>query len=297
MMKNKHSQKFSEPLNRSSNCNAKTRDKRDSINSHSEETIYHRAVQKRGSSSSEGNIVLTDDCLVANINELLLTERARSSEPGDENQQSFEEEDPVPSTSRWVRTSEPRELSIEEKTEQLIKDAEKAKATVFSQTGKNNFEFTARMDEDYLVIGAHIDEAMQTKIVNGEYVDFGKLIPRDRIATEEDERMELVMKNGKAFWVLATGTTTINSFNKWEQAFRIFANIYTMVHPQKASELIQYNHIIHTISMSYLWENVYSYDKEFCMHISKHPNCSWAIILQQAWTMCLKDRLCHEHSP
>ena len=104
--------------------------------------------------------------------------------------------------------------------------------------------------------------------------------------------MELIMKNGRAFWTPATGdVTNINCFAKWEQAFHIYSKVYTSAHPQKASELIQYNHIIHTISMSYIWENVYSYDKEFHLHISKHPNRSWAIILQQAWMMRLKDRL------
>ena len=43
--------------------------------------------------------------------------------------------------------------------------------------------------------------------------------------------------------------------------------------------------------MTYIWENVYSYDKEFRYHISKHPLCSWSVILQQTWTMLIKDRL------
>ena len=77
---------------------------------------------------------------------------------------------------------------------------------------------------------------------------------------------------------------------------RIYSNIYTKAHPQKASELIQYNHIISTIALTYTWENVYSYDKEFRMHLSKHANRSWAIILQQAWTMRLRDRIKNDHT-
>ena len=37
---------------------------------------------------------------------------------------------------------------------------------------------------------------MQNRIISGEYVDFGKLIPRDRILAEDDARMELTLKNG-----------------------------------------------------------------------------------------------------
>ena len=36
---------------------------------------------------------------------------------------------------------------------------------------------------------------------------------------------------------------------------------------------------------------MYFYDKEFRMHISKFCQCNWAIILQQAWSMCLKDKV------
>ena len=83
----------------------------------------------------------------------------------------------------------------------------------------------------------------------------------------------------------------INSFTKWEQAFRVFSNVYTQAYPGKSSELIQYNHTIYTAAQNFVWENVYAYDKEFRIHISNFPQRSWSVILQQAWTMCLKDRV------
>ena len=88
-------------------------------------------------------------------------------------------------------------------------------------------------------------------------------------------------------------TVTINSFSRWEQAFHIFANIYTSEFPQGSSELIQYNHIIHSIAGMYTWDNVYAYDREFRLHIGRHPERSWLVILQQAWSMKLRDRLTH----
>ena len=83
----------------------------------------------------------------------------------------------------------------------------------------------------------------------------------------------------------------ISSYGKWEQAFRVYSNVLTSKYPAKSPELLQYNHTIHNASMAYTWENVYSYDKEFRHHIAKHPYRSWSIILQQAWTMILKDRI------
>ena len=50
------------------------------------------------------------------------------------------------------------------------------------------------VDEEYMVIGGHVDSELQEKIINFEYVDFSKLIPRDRVAKIEDQRMELVMR-------------------------------------------------------------------------------------------------------
>ena len=103
--------------------------------------------------------------------------------------------------------------------------------------------------------------------------------------------MELIVKNGKTFWTLVTETVSINSYFKWEQAFRTFSDIYMRHQPSKSTELIQYNHVIHSIFLTYVWDNIYPYDKEFRIHLSKHPECNWGVILQQAWSMKLRDRL------
>ena len=65
--------------------------------------------------------------------------------------------------------------------------------------------------------------------------------------------------------------------------------MYTKYYPDRATELIQYNHIIFTAAQTFAWDNVYLYDKEFFMHLSNYPQRSWAVILQQAWSMYLKD--------
>ena len=37
------------------------------------------------------------------------------------------------------------------------------------------------VDDNYMVIGAHVDQNIQQKIVNHEYVDFARLLPKDRV--------------------------------------------------------------------------------------------------------------------
>ena len=83
----------------------------------------------------------------------------------------------------------------------------------------------AEMDEEYLVVAGHVDETTQGKIIRGEYIDFGKLLPCDRVISEEDGHLKLVICNGKTFWVPVSETVSINNFSQWEQAFRIFGNI------------------------------------------------------------------------
>ena len=88
-------------------------------------------------------------------------------------------------------------------------------------------------------------------------------------------RLELIYKEGKAFWVPAKGAgVTINGFVQWEQVFRVYSNVYTKEHSHHASELIEYNHIIHTISMQYTWNND--------MHTTVIFICIWPEILTGA---------------
>ena len=96
--------------------------------------------------------------------------------------------------------------------------------------------------------------------------------------------------------VVEKDRTAITSYHRWEQAFRVYSNVLMARYPSKAPELLQYGHTIHNASVSYTWDNVYSYDKEFRYHISRHPYRSWSVILQQAWTMLLKDRNKHDNN-
>ena len=208
-------------------------------------------------------------------------------------------------------------VNQEDKAAQIIRNAERAKARMMDVPGKNNNSFnplnvqygectnevneinlinnngdmihSVMVDEQYSAVASHVKENLRRKIMLSEYIDFSRLLPSHH-TNDEDERMELVNRGGISTWVLVRDCDVINSFARWEQAFRVFSNIYTEFFPRKASELIQYNNVINTASQSFAWDNVYRYDKDFRRHLSKHPGHSWAIILQQAWTMRLRDR-------
>ena len=114
------------------------------------------------------------------------------------------------------------------------------------------------------------------------------------MGTDEQQFMQIVNRDGAAGFVSMTDRSyQISSYSRWEQAFRVYSDVYTGRYPNRATELIQYNHTIHTASLSYVWDNVYTYDIEFRKHMFLHLNRNWGIILNMAWTMCVKDRISH----
>ena len=191
------------------------------------------------------------------------------------------------------------EKTPEEKANKIICGAEQARARVLDIQGKSPVHFAQNilaMDNDYQMIDSHVDKPMRRRILNFEYIDLSKLLTKNRIR-EDDQRLEIVNRNGMTFLspVSDRDSIQINSYIKWEQAFRIYSNVITSHYPVKAPELLQYNHTIHTASQAYIWENVYSYDKEFRHHISRYPDRVWNVILQQVWTMILKDRIKYDN--
>ena len=208
----------------------------------------------------------------------------------------------------------------EEQARDLIKEGEQSKARILELPGesmgrqgisnygpitqgrfnpgrdfdyKQQFIHSAMVDEQYSMVATHVDETLYNKVTNGEYVDFSKLIPRDRVWEEDNQTLELVQRGGKAVFAPSSDreTTAITNFNKWEQAFRVFSAIFTKEHPERSSELVQYNHLIYTTAQTYVWSNVYAYDKDFRIHLSHNPSRTWSLILQQAWSFRLKTKL------
>ena len=191
-----------------------------------------------------------------------------------------------------------QEKDPDEEANEIIRDSERMKPRMFNVPGKVNTNDIFLMDTDYQMMDAHIDEGMRKCILNYEYIDLAKLLPRNH-SREQEQRLEIVNRNGMTYLspISDCEAIQIGSYHKWEQAFRIYSNILATCFPEKATELLQYTHTIQTASMAYNWNNVYEYDKEFCYHISRHPQRSWNVILQQAWTMILKDRIRSDQGP
>ena len=290
------------------------------IDNQSELTVYRNAVEKKraSSSSEEGGINSSDDQIEVSIfSERELEREQRKDRRGVSSIQP-NARDVMEVTSSGgsgqggaqpkIRSS--RQIA-EERVAKNTREAEAAKVRAFDVPGeqlnnlhiirgirelRQNVEEAApiyRIDEDYLLVASHVDETIRGKILNHEFVDFTKLLRRERQMDDDtaQQKMTIVNKGGLSYWVPLAEKQVINGYYKWDQAFRVFLDIYTGYYPERTSELIQYSHIIQQAAMSYSWENVYQYDREFRRHIERHQTRSWGVILQQAWTMFLKDRV------
>ena len=183
--------------------------------------------------------------------------------------------------------------AVAEKSANMIREAENAKARIYKLPGKqlihNKPSTSMEIDEGYKLVALHFEDSLKDKIINCEYVDFSKLLPKNR---DMGPYMQIVNRGGQAWWEeIGDRVQTVGNYKRWEQAFRVYADVYTSVHIGRGSELIQFNHVIHSLSPSFTWDNIYAYDCEFRRHMSRNPQRNWGIILQQAYTMLIKDRL------
>ena len=103
--------------------------------------------------------------------------------------------------------------------------------------------------------------------------------------------MEIVNREGRPYFAPAAEREqpTINSFRKWEQAFRIYAGVFCEANPQRSHELFQHINNIHEASLSFAWDNVYEYEMEFRQLMARNPTRNWGVIYHQGWIIKLRD--------
>ena len=135
-----------------------------------------------------------------------------------------------------------------------------------------------------------MDAALRAKIERGEFIELEKLLPKDPTRRmTNDSRMELVNRDGYTYFVPAADKEKITGIRKWEQAFRVYAAIYSKANPYRASEIWQYVYTINLAANSYIWDNVACYDYTFRQLMSSNPGHSWGIIYHQMWSLAMRD--------
>ena len=214
-------------------------------------------------------------------------------------------------------------------TNQLLVQAERFKAQVEAPKGRSNFDqlllpydyerlrskfvkpeglapldseilFLRNFDQDdeFFHVTSQIDPSLRQKIERGEYVDLERLLPKDRSNRMAGGADDL---NKQLYQLITQGTNNflepplpkvngkINSIRKWDQAFRVFAAIYTHANPARVSEIWQYIYVIHTAAASNPWESVYYYDVNFRELMASKPWRSWGKTYTQGWNMAFNN--------
>ena len=110
-------------------------------------------------------------------------------------QSQYVDDGQKPGTSREEHDF--RAQHYDDRGKQIILEAEAGRARIHETPGEfvvkyqdngtpkfkldlnRDFVHSAMVDEGYQVVASHLDENTQGKIMRGEYVDFGRLIPRD----------------------------------------------------------------------------------------------------------------------
>ena len=236
--------------------------------------------------------------------EMVTPERQRSITPRRRLHLSDEEgEDPEP--EMFVGGPSPNRESVPEsplqKAERIVRDAEKMKANLIAPKGMlpikidHNIEMLRNLDndDDFFHVSCHIDSSLKQKIERGEFIELDKLLPRDKAAggfsMEEEHGIQIVSHNGHAYLTPPTTEQKISNLKSWDQAFRVYATIFTQANPECSSEVLQYIHIIHTVASTYSWANVAFYNFMFRRLMATKPWRSWAKTYTQGRKLALKD--------
>ena len=179
----------------------------------------------------------------------------------------------------------------------MVVEAEKFRANINAPQGMSdgvNKEMLAHVldnDDDFFHVSCHIESSLKEKIERGEFVELEKLLPRNKVATQTaDKRMEWVTRDGMTYLApVQDRDCKINSIRKWEQAFRVYAAIYSKANPGRASEIWGYVYTINTAASSYHWDNVAQYDFTFRQLMHEKPWRSWSKTYMQGWNISLRD--------
>ena len=83
------------------------------------------------------------------------------------------------------------------------------------------------VDDQFFHVTCHIEDSLRSKIEKGEYVDLEKLLPKQREKMVSDHKLDLVYHDGHSYFIPAPIENCINGIRKWEQAFRIYATIFS----------------------------------------------------------------------
>ena len=146
-------------------------------------------------------------------------------------------------------------------------------------------------DDDFFHTTCHIDVPLKDKIRRGEFVELEKLLQKklkQHSGNQSDQKLEIFNRDGKAYLAPCLDRENkITGIVKWDQAFRVYATLYSEANPSRATEIWQYIDVIHRAARTFNWENVANYDYVFRQLMAAHPERKWSKTYTQMWNLNL----------
>ena len=192
-----------------------------------------------------------------------------------------------------------------QRMEKIILESEKFRANIATPQGNNKLaDFKVPMvvdnnilrlrdidnDDDFFHVTCHLDPGLKAKIELGEFVDLEKLLPKEKgglVDFRTDNVMELISRGGSTYFAPKGNEVKINGIRKWEQAFRIYAAVYTKANPNRSAEIWEYVYVINAAASTHSWECVSFYDHTFRHLMAAKPMRSWSKTYLQGWNLAL----------
>ena len=259
------------------------------------ETIYSRILPKVNRTSSpqvvrQGNSKF-DDAVAKGIERIRLQDRAKELSVSGSRESSTSS-----SSGNSSSDDEERDRAIHKAAEDMILNSEKFKATATVLPEGKPYDYND--DGDFMMSTCHVESTIEEKAKLGKFVELEKLRNKslkELMNKDQDQyRLNVMTKEGQSYLVAAAGSdkdNKINSWKKWEQAFKVYMILYTQSNPSRAPEILNYADIIANAAQTFVWENVAMYDFYFRRLMDKHPNRSWARTHTQLWSLTMKDHL------
>ena len=217
---------------------------------------------------------------------------------------------------RYARSSEEYERKKADRADKIILEAKKFRANIAALKGTvsdaSEFDFhtvTEEIklrhlldnDDDFFHVTCHVDPQLKEKIEAGQFVELEKLLPREGGSslfshndTTFNDMLQVITKGGNTYLgAPQERDCKINSVRHWEQAFRVYAAIYTEAHPARAAKIWQYVYTNNTAATNYQWDNMYFYDQTFRRLMESKPWRSWSKTYTQGWNLAMHESMTH----
>ena len=272
------------------------------LKSPSDTTVYAPAVQRVEKFHSPKQLVtqnrITEQQVADQLNKIRLSFPV--SRPDEDTRTVQLQDEPQPSTSGGMHAADNLVAAAKEAANTAVIQAEKFKAKLLNPVGELNVVDTLkkpkRDDDEFVHIMIHVSPELIEKIQRGEYVDLEKLVKKNRTsgldADPKDMGLDVITKDGHTYLTTRTDkSNTINNIKKWEQAFRVYAAVYSGANPTRAAEIWQYVEVINRAASRYVWDNIANYDYQFRKWMGDNPQRSWSKTLLQLWSLELIDQI------